>query len=259
MNAPPEKLRPERPELPPAEPMFRVPTPVLAVVLLLVAVHFAVPTLFRVLTGVNWEDWSIYALAFIPVRLSTAVAIPQPAGAAYFSMLTYGLLHAGFMHLAANCLWLIVFGTPVARFLGGPRFFALAVLATIGGALATLAVHWSEMVILVGASGGVSGMLAAAIPIMYASGSSKFFQNSGPTSGFALLPFRELLTNYRALWFMSVWLAFTFFTGAAQLLLPTAFLGESLTAWETHLGGFLAGLIGIYCLAPGRVSANSNP
>ena len=71
------------------------------------------------------------------------------------------------MHLLFNCLWLLVFGTPVARYMGSARFLLLGLLAGVAGGLASLFLHWGEEIFVIGASGAVSGLLAAAIPLMY--------------------------------------------------------------------------------------------
>ena len=47
------------------------------------------------------------------------------------------------------------------------RFLAVALVSTLGGALAMLWVYWGVFIVVVGASAAVSGLLAAAIPIMF--------------------------------------------------------------------------------------------
>ena len=142
-------------------PVFNAPAVVLAVIAVLVAVH-----VLLFILGEGWQVWSLYALALNPVRF-TEPGIPMPAGSAYWTLLTYMLLHGDWMHLTFNSLWLLVFGTPVARYLGSRRFLLVCLLAGLAGALASLVLHWGQMVFVVGASGAVSGLLAAAIPIMY--------------------------------------------------------------------------------------------
>jgi membrane associated rhomboid family serine protease len=244
--------RHNQPVQPPAmvdQSIFRIPSPVIALITLLVAVQLVPPLLM-----VNWEPVSLFFFAFIPARVSGEVAVAQVPGSGYWTMLTYGLLHGGWFHLLTNCLWLAVFGTPVARCLGGLKFFLLTALATVAGALASLIVHWGEYVVMVGASGAVSGMLGASVPIMYAPGAAERFRTEAPAEQYSILSFSSLLQNYRALWFMAIWLFFTFMTGATQLIVPTALLEGRQIAWEAHLGGFLAGFAAVYGLAQKRVS-----
>jgi membrane associated rhomboid family serine protease len=147
------------------------------------------------------------------------------------------------MHLTFNSLWLLVFGTPVARYLGSGRFLLLSLVAGVAGGLASLALHWGEEVFVIGASGAVSGLLAAAIPIMY---------GRRVLGGARPLSFAEFLTSPRALMFTAIWLALTLFSGAAGWT-GNSFMAEGGIAWEAHVGGFLGGLLAFYALAPRTV------
>ena len=220
------------------EPVFNAPAVVLALIGLLVAIHAALE-----FAGEDWRIWTLYAFAFIPSRL-TDPGFPIIPGSPVWSFVTYALLHGGWMHLLLNALWLLIFGTPVARYLGTPRFLLLSVVAAVGGAAASLALYWGQTIVLVGASGIVSGLLGAAIPIMYAKPVFSGRRPLGP---------RELLTNGRAMGFMLVFFLITILTGATGWT-GQSFMSEGGIAWEAHLGGFLAGLATFYLLAPRRVA-----
>ena len=211
----------------------------MALIGVLAAIHLAL-----YLLGEDWQVWSLYAFSFIPKRFSAAPGDLIP-GSQVWSFLTYGFLHADWMHLLFNSLWLLVFGTPVARYLGGLRFYGLCAIATVAGALASLILHWQQFVIMVGASGAVSGLLAAAIPIMYG------WRVPG---GVRPLSLSELIRNSRALSFMAIWLAITLFSGAWGWT-GTGFMDQGSIAWEAHIGGFLGGLAGFYLLAQRQVQS----
>ena len=153
------------------------------------------------------------------------------------------LLHGSWMHLAFNCIWLLIFGTPVARYLGNWRFLVLCLVAGVIGGLCSLALHWGQEIFVIGASGAVSGLLAAAIPIMY---------GKRVHGGARPLSFPELISSPRALLFAAVWLALTVFSGAAGWT-GNSFLADSGIAWEAHIGGFFGGLLAFYLLAPRAV------
>ena len=218
-------------------PMFNAPAVVLIVIAILVAVHVG---LF--LLGDSWRVFAYYALALIPIRL-TDPTYPLLEGSQYWSVVTYMLLHADWMHLLFNSLWLLIFGTPVARYLGVGRFLVLTLIAGLAGGLASLALHWGEEVLVIGASGAVSGLLAAAIPLMYG---KRVYGGARPLS------FVELITNPRALLFTAVWLALTLFSGAVGWT-GNSFIADGGIAWEAHIGGFLGGLLAFYMLAPRTV------
>jgi membrane associated rhomboid family serine protease len=205
---------------------------VTATIALLVAIHLALQ-----LAGESWRVWSLYAFAFVPSRFQPN-AIAMMEGSQYWSLVTYAFLHADWVHVGFNSLWLLIFGTPVARVLGTLRFIAIFVVGAIGGALVMLAVYWGETVITIGASASVSALIAAAIPIMYGGW-------RGPLS----IP--QVLRHRRALLFMAVFLGLTLISGAQGV---PGFGDGPPIAWEAHLGGFVAGLIAYAVLTRGLIT-----
>jgi membrane associated rhomboid family serine protease len=230
------------------QPLINLPPVVIAVLGVLVGVH-----LILQFASLPWQNWVQFAFAFVPARFGPT-PFPQIPGSAYWSMLTYALLHAGWFHLATNSLWLAIFSKPVATWLGSARYLTILLISIIAGALAGLVVHWGQFVIMVGASAGVSGVLAAAIPIMYGSDSARIGEPMGILSRFKPLSPMQLLTNRRALIFMFVWLGLQMLTATSQYMTGTAFLEERVIAWEAHLGGFIAGLVAFYLLDRKRTS-----
>ena len=214
-------------------PAINAPASVLAVIAALAGIHALLSFL-----GNDWQVWSLFTLALNPVRF-TDPAFPMTPGSQYWSLVTYMLLHGDWMHVTFNCLWLLVFGTPVARYLGSARFLLLCLVAGVTGGLFSLFLHWGQEIFVVGASAAVSGLLGAAIPIMY---------GRRVPGGARPLSFTELLSNPRALMFTAVWLALTLASGAAGWT-GNSFLAEGGIAWEAHIGGFIGGLAAFYLLA----------
>ena len=214
-------------------PAFNAPASVLVLIGVLVAVHAALQ-----FGGESWQAYIDQMFSLIPARF-TKPGFPMLPGSQYWSLITYGFLHADWMHLLFNCLWLLVFGTPAARYLGTSRFLLLCVISTVAGGLASLALHWGEVVYVLGASAAVSGLLAAAIPIMY---------GHRVPGGMVPLSPGELIRSRKALLFMVIWLIVTLASGATGWT-GNSFLAESGIAWEAHLGGFIGGLAGFYGLA----------
>lgn len=165
------------------------------------------------------------------------------------TLFSYAFLHGGFDHVAVNVIWLLAFGSPVARRLGPWRFLALFLISACGGALLHDVTHSTELVPLVGASGAIAGVMAGAVRFM--------FQPGEPLSGFAFprdsairmphMPLRLLVRDHRPLRFILLWIAVNAVTG----LFGASFMGGSGTiAWEAHLGGFFAGLLAFSFLDP---------
>lgn len=225
---------------PPAEktaPAINLPTVVWVLIAFLLLTELALQ-----MGGRSWEAAANYNFAFIPARIGTAAFSEYPA-ASVWSFLTYGFLHAGWIHVGTNSLWLAIFAKPVEQHLGTWRFLVLLAVAIIGGAALFLALNWGEPYILVGISGGVSGLLASAIPLMY----GKRDELYGPDHVRPLLPI-EILTNRNALGFMILWLVVTLITASSAFSGSQTFLDQASIAWEAHIGGFFAGLIAFYIL-----------
>jgi len=217
------------------EPAIQLPAVVWWVLGILVAVQ-----VILTIGGPGCVMWTNYLFAFIPARFGPA-PFPQAPGSAYWSMLTYGFLHADWVHLLTNSLWLAIFSKPVATRLGAARYLILLVVSVIAGAVASLIIHWGQDLIMVGASAGVSGVLAAAIPVMY--GRFDFLRNN-------MRPLRplEILTDRRALTFTVMWLALTLVTASSQYFTGQALIEQRIIAWDAHLGGFIMGFIAFYAL-----------
>jgi membrane associated rhomboid family serine protease len=77
----------------------------------------------------------------------------------WWRVVTTGLLHGSLLHLVLNSIALLSVGEWVEQAWGHFRTFALFALASIGGALASLA--WCESPIVLGASAGILGQAGA--------------------------------------------------------------------------------------------------
>ncbi len=220
-----------------AGPIFQSPPVVLATIAILFLIHLALQY-----AGEDWQILALYYSAFLPELMGS-----QP-----WRFLTYAFLHGSWPHLIFNCLWLLIFGSVVARYLGALRFLLLSAGSAIAGALVTLLLHWGEDYLMIGASGAVSGLMAAAVPIMYGRGRlTAGWRTGDPLTTRALTP-SQLLHNRNALIFTLVWLAITLMSGATGFT-GTSFLSEGGIAWEAHIGGFIGGLAGFYLLQGGVV------
>jgi membrane associated rhomboid family serine protease len=81
-------------------------------------------------------------------------------------LLTSGFLHADFWHLFFNMFTLFFFARVVILFLGNVPFILVYILAILGGNLLTLWMYRRDMPYsAIGASGGVSGIVFAAVAL----------------------------------------------------------------------------------------------
>lgn len=135
-------------------------------------------------------------------------------------------MHADWLHLIGNMLFLVIFGVPAERALGPWRFLLLFLG---GGALANVAAAWSidhTTSIIVGASGAVSAIIGAYLALF-------------PRARLGLvLPLGLFLEFVRtpASLLIGIW---------AGLQLLFTFVGPAFgpVAWWAHIAGFLVGLL----------------
>src|SRR5947208_11610084 len=120
------------------------------------------------------DDTVIQMFGFIPKRYDStllAVDFPGGTGAKVWSFVTYSLLHANFPHIGFNVLWLLPFGSALARRFGALRFFVFMAVTAAAGALAHLLTPEHAIASMIGASASVSGTMAAAIRFAFVQGS----------------------------------------------------------------------------------------
>ena len=156
-------------------------------------------------------------------------------------------LHSDPTHLIINCLWLLAFGPIVARRWGNVLFLIFFVVCGVAGAGVYLVMNWGSAVPVIGASGAISGLMAAAIRMMPGS--------TAPWMTVVGEPKLAPLFSRQIMLFSAVWTAINILTAMIDL----GGGGErGLIAWQAHLGGFGAGLVlaGIFdALRPRAVGA----
>src|SRR6202012_4896402 len=95
----------------------------------------------RVFLPDDLDNWIVLAFGFIPKRYDQTLVpagFPGGAGAKFWSFVTYALLHANLSHIGFNVLWLLPFGSALARRFGALRFFVFMAVTAADGALAHL-------------------------------------------------------------------------------------------------------------------------
>lgn len=231
------------------EPVFNLPPVVLGLVVYLVFVHAMVAFVLPA----SASEWLLELFAFDPLRYHAepTLGAPLPGGlpAAIWSFVTYAFFHANVPHLAFNLIWLVAFGTPVARRFGPWRFLTFFAFTAAGGALAHLATHIDEGTPAIGASAAVLGMMAAALRFVFEPGGplGLLRLSEADTYRVPAKPLAAMLRDRRMLLFLGVWFVFNGLSALPWLSLPGI---EANVAWQAHVGGFVAGLVGFTAFDP---------
>lgn len=211
------------------QPVFRAPAVVVSLIAILIAAHGA-----RVLMPPGLSAELVNQFAFIPARYSHAFLATHnvdPGGwlARGVPFVSYMALHNDFTHLAINSLWLLAFGPIVARRWGGFLFLLFFLTCGVAGALTHLAFNWGSLVPVIGASGAISGLMAAGLRLLP---SQAPWARAGEEK---LAP----IFSRQILIFTLVWMGINLLAGLTGLGVG----GEvGMIAWQAHLGGYLAGL-----------------
>ena len=190
------------------------------------------------------ENWTIDVFGFIPKRYDSTlldVDFPGGAGAKVWTFVTYSLLHANLSHIGFNVLWLLPFGSALARRFGAVRFFLFMAVTAAAGALAHLVTHEHAMAPMIGASASVSGAMAAAIRFAFVQGQLPVVQPRRCRCGGARC--RRCRCCARCATracsaFSRCGSAST--SSSASARSRSAAEGASV-AWQAHIGGFFAG------------------
>lgn len=210
------------------QPIFHVPAVVLWLIAGLAGAHLA-----RVLAPPELSARWIERFAFIPALYDPAflAANHVDPGTWWDRMvpfISYMALHNDITHLTINSLFLLAFGPVVARRFGTTLFLAFFVVCGVAAAATFLALNWGTPNPVIGASGAISGLMAAGLRLL-------------PTlrpepGGGTLLP----ILSRQVLLFSLVWIGMNIIAGVTGLGMG----GETaLIAWQAHLGGFVAGMV----------------
>lgn len=171
----------------------------------------------------------IYTLGFVPKGLfdSTTPAVAFGISWAWVTIFTSMFMHGGFLHVGGNMLYLWIFGNNVEDAMGHARYLFFYLICGVAAALSEGIINPASTVPLIGASGAISGVLAAYVLI---------FPRTRIT---VIIPLGILLypTKISAFYVVGFWFL---------LQVLNAFLtspGAPGTAWMAHVGGFALGLV----------------
>lgn len=247
------------------EPAFNVPAIIVVICVVLLAIHG-----LRVLISNESDNAIVAQLAFIPARITLAlfpksvalvdsyqaIVAQNPIFAQQigflmgdgqskpWTLLTYALLHAGWAHVGLNCIWLVAFGSAVARRFSTIGFLLLFCMAAVAGALTQWIANYASFGLVIGASAAVSGAMGAAVRFVFRPNEEprQIFDRRALEEAYRLpaLSLRETFANRTALLFVVLWFGSDLLFGLFPAL---SGISDQPVAWQAHIGGFLVGLL----------------
>ena len=169
------------------------------------------------LLELNSGEAFIERWAFVPSRF-----FANPAGE-FATIFTSMFMHAGWVHLLGNMLYLWIFGDNVEDRLGHALFFVFYILCGLGATFAQAAISLGSSVPNLGASGAIAGVLGAYI-LMFPKGQVRVLMGRG------VIPMPALVV-------IGLWIVLQFISGVGSIA------NTSGVAYMAHIGGFLAGVV----------------
>jgi len=165
-------------------------------------------------------DPFIMRWAFVPSRF---MASPFGDAPTLFSSM---FMHAGWVHLGGNMLYLWIFGDNVEDRFGHGKFLIFYLLCGIAATAAQMAVSLGSNVPNLGASGAIAGVLGAYI-LLFPKGRVRVLQGSR-------------VIQVPALIVIGLWIVLQFFSGVGSVAGAAQTGG---VAYMAHIGGFVAGFL----------------
>jgi membrane associated rhomboid family serine protease len=162
------------------------------------------------------EKW-----AFIP---SQFLANP---GREFLTLFTSMFMHAGWLHLGSNMLYLWIFGDNVEDRMGPGRYLIFYLLCGLAATAAQLAFTANSSIPNLGASGAIAGVLGSYL-VLFPQGRVAVLQ------GRSVVPLPALLV-------IGLWFVLQLFSGIGTIVAGAANSGG--VAFMAHIGGFLAGIL----------------
>jgi membrane associated rhomboid family serine protease len=177
-------------------------------------------------------DAFIERWAFVPARF---LANPVQEFITIFSSM---FMHAGWVHLGGNMLYLWIFGDNVEDRLGKGLYVVFYILCGIVATFAQLLFNTQSSVPNLGASGAIAGVLGAYI-VMF------------PRGRVSVLVGRAV-TAMSAVAVIGFWIVIQIFSGIGEFTASSQTGGGGGVAYMGHIGGFFAGLALTYMLGGSR-------
>jgi membrane associated rhomboid family serine protease len=178
-------------------------------------------------SGPDRADSIDHIAAVIPAAF-TAEGVDIAVLPAPLTLVTYTFLHANFLHVFGNMIFLWVFGDDIEEAIGHWRFLAFYIACGIGSGLAFVLSDPGSMIELVGASGAIAGVIAAYL---------MFRPCAKVTVLVSVFPMR-----IRAFWVIGGW--------AIWQLVEVASRTEDGVAYWAHVGGLATGAILFVLMRP---------
>jgi rhomboid family protein len=157
------------------------------------------------------------------------------------TVLTAMFLHASWLHILGNMLFLWIFGNNVEDSMGRPRFVLFYLLAGIVACYAQALINTGETGPTLGASGAIAGVLGGYI----------LLHPRARVLTLIFIVFFVTMIEIPAVVMLGIWFALQALPAVGQAASPDV-AGGGGVAYLAHVGGFIFGLLAIKLFVSGR-------
>jgi membrane associated rhomboid family serine protease len=147
-------------------------------------------------------------------------------------------MHAGWLHLGGNMLYLWIFGDNIEDRFGPVKFLVFYLACGIAATFAQYYVSPGSRIPNVGASGAIAGVLGAYLLLF-------------PHARVRVLVYNQIVAM-PAIFVLGFWIVLQIFAGAGALFTTSQSEDVGGVAYMAHVGGFVAGLALTFLLTGGR-------
>lgn len=173
------------------------------------------------LVELSGGDEFIMQWAFVPSRFLANPILDFP------TLFTSMFMHASWVHLGGNLLYLWIFGDNVEDRFGKVGFLIFYIISGLAATAAQLMFSLDSNIPNLGASGAIAGVLGAYILLF-------------PQSRVSVLQGQRIIP-VPALMVIGLWFVLQLFSGIGSITTSSADTGG--VAFMAHIGGFVAGFI----------------
>jgi len=148
----------------------------------------------------------------------------------WLTLFTSMFMHGGWLHIGGNMLFLFIFGDNIEKTFGSLRYLAFYLVCGLIAGLAHVASDTSSVIPSLGASGAISGVMAAYL-VLYP-------QNQ--IRALITLGYFVTIRTVPAVLMIGIWALLQFVSGIGSLGPSVQTTG---VAYWAHIGGFVAGAL----------------
>ncbi|MGV3722800.1 MAG: rhomboid family intramembrane serine protease [Actinomycetota bacterium] len=184
--------------------------------------------------GAAGFEQSVRAFGTIPYEITTGRDLaPRGPDPIYLTLISSMFMHANWMHLGGNMLFLWIFGDNLEDRMGKGKYLAFYLLCGLAASAAQIMMNPDGKIPGIGASGAIAGVMGGYLVLL-------------PGARVRTLS-RYGVTEVPAWMMLGLWILTQVLAGAAQ------WGGQEVggVAYAAHVGGFIAGLVLVKLFAPG--------